>query len=284
MKTISANLKAGIANGTIATFVKITRTDGVVLGYTDHDILLSYDNVSYVPSPSLQKISMHLRNNAEVSNQEFLSTWDINVTEADLKNGLYDDASIDVFRADYTYIDVSNRIQEIIIIFRGSLGLIQWTDEGYRADVHSIMRQLQRQIGLTYTSKCRFVLYSQQSPISVGACTIDKTSYTENMNIASVTNKLKFTTSGSAQANDYFANGQLTWISGLNTGAVYTVKSFKSSNIFELFLPTVFTININDTFTVSAGCDKTFNTCKTKFSNQLNFGGFPHIKAEINWK
>ena len=32
-----------------------------------------------------------------------------------------------------------------------------------------------------------------------------------------------------------------------------------------------------DTFSVFAGCDKTFATCKAKFDNALNFRGFPHL-------
>jgi uncharacterized phage protein (TIGR02218 family) len=32
-----------------------------------------------------------------------------------------------------------------------------------------------------------------------------------------------------------------------------------------------------DTFTVAAGCDKQLATCRTKFSNTVNFRGFPHM-------
>ena len=32
-----------------------------------------------------------------------------------------------------------------------------------------------------------------------------------------------------------------------------------------------------DTFSVVAGCDKKFATCKAKFANALNFRGFPHL-------
>jgi uncharacterized phage protein (TIGR02218 family) len=34
---------------------------------------------------------------------------------------------------------------------------------------------------------------------------------------------------------------------------------------------------VGDIFSVEAGCDKTFATCKAKFSNALNFRGFPHL-------
>lgn len=36
-------------------------------------------------------------------------------------------------------------------------------------------------------------------------------------------------------------------------------------------------IAAGDTFTVTAGCDKTFATCHDRFDNVVNFRGFPHI-------
>jgi uncharacterized phage protein (TIGR02218 family) len=32
-----------------------------------------------------------------------------------------------------------------------------------------------------------------------------------------------------------------------------------------------------DLFVVTAGCDKRFETCRSKFSNTVNFRGFPHL-------
>ncbi len=36
-------------------------------------------------------------------------------------------------------------------------------------------------------------------------------------------------------------------------------------------------IAAGDTFTVTAGCDKRFATCRDRFDNTVNFRGFPHI-------
>ena len=36
-------------------------------------------------------------------------------------------------------------------------------------------------------------------------------------------------------------------------------------------------IAAGDTFIVTAGCDKRFQTCHDRFNNVLNFRGFPHI-------
>ena len=37
------------------------------------------------------------------------------------------------------------------------------------------------------------------------------------------------------------------------------------------------TIAPGNTFTVTAGCNKRFSTCRDRFANAANFRGFPHI-------
>jgi uncharacterized phage protein (TIGR02218 family) len=36
-------------------------------------------------------------------------------------------------------------------------------------------------------------------------------------------------------------------------------------------------IAVGDTFTITADCDKGFATCRDRFANAVNFGGFPHM-------
>jgi uncharacterized phage protein (TIGR02218 family) len=36
-------------------------------------------------------------------------------------------------------------------------------------------------------------------------------------------------------------------------------------------------IAVSDAFTVTAGCDKRFATCRDRFANGINFRGFPAI-------
>jgi uncharacterized phage protein (TIGR02218 family) len=36
-------------------------------------------------------------------------------------------------------------------------------------------------------------------------------------------------------------------------------------------------IEVGDTFDITAGCDKRLETCRDRFSNVVNFGGFPHM-------
>ena len=39
-----------------------------------------------------------------------------------------------------------------------------------------------------------------------------------------------------------------------------------------------------DLFAVTAGCDKRFETCRTKFANAVNFRGFPYLPGnDSSW-
>lgn len=61
-----------------------------------------------------------------------------------------------------------------------------------------------------------------------------------------------------------------------NAGVVSPVVGYvNGSRRVELLLPTPFDIELGDSGILRAGCDGLFSTCKTKFSNQLNFGGDP---------
>ena len=60
------------------------------------------------------------------------------------------------------------------------------------------------------------------------------------------------------------------------TGSLGEAARFDGTR-FTLQLPMPYDIEIADAYSVIAGCDKTFATCKAKFNNVVNFRGFPHI-------
>ena len=74
--------------------------------------------------------------------------------------------------------------------------------------------------------------------------------------------------------------GLLSWTSGANSGRVMEVKRFTrddGTSRVELWRSMADAIAPGDAFTISAGCDKTYATCGTKFANGVNFRGFPHM-------
>lgn len=282
MKTLSTALRTAIANGTIATFVKITTAQNAVFGFTNHDVQLMISGTLYLPTNGLERIVMNLRSNAEVSNQEFASAWVLDLPEADLASGKFDNSLIEVFKADWT-TPTSGKIP----VFVGRLGLIQWSVDGFRAEIHSLMRQLSKTIGYQTTAKCRHLLFSAFDNTHIGACGVNPTAFTFTRTVSTiVTQKLKFTIATLGQASQWAQNGIVTWTSGLNAPLKFEVKVHTSggTDTIQLFLPTPQLISVGNSLTITAGCDKTFNTCKNKFNAIPNFGGFPHLRPEVNFK
>jgi uncharacterized phage protein (TIGR02218 family) len=89
----------------------------------------------------------------------------------------------------------------------------------------------------------------------------------------------RFTVSGlSAFGHDFFTRGLVTFTSGPASGLKIEVKTHvKAASLvtIELWADAEGPPVAGNTFDVTAGCDKRFETCKAKFSNQINFRGFP---------
>ncbi len=76
----------------------------------------------------------------------------------------------------------------------------------------------------------------------------------------------------------FFEQGKILWTTGLNTGLMKEVKSFASGGVVLLQEAMPYTISVGDKFTIWAGCSKRYTEdCKTKFSNGINFRGFPKL-------
>jgi len=99
--------------------------------------------------------------------------------------------------------------------------------------------------------------------------------------VTNPTSRYAFTDTSRTEADNYFRYGLLTWTSGNNNGYSMEVKSYTlSGTAFELFEPMPYDIQIGDTYDLYAGCDKQASTCKTKFSNFVNFRGFPNCPTQ----
>jgi uncharacterized phage protein (TIGR02218 family) len=202
----------------------------------------------------------------------------LEVPEEQILGGVFDGAKITASWASW-----ENPALGKIDVFAGTLGQISWDERGWLADVVSNMKLLERTLGWTYTATCRHKLFSTAETGKIGFCGLDPASYTFTGSVSAVsTPKWKFSTS-LTQADAYFSAAVLTWTSGNNAGLSCTVKS-QIGGVLDLFVPTAFTIQAGDTFSIQAGCDKTAETCASKFSNLNNFGGFPHIQSDVNFK
>ena len=268
MKTIATDLAAHLTGEvtTLATCWKITRRDGVVLGFTDHIRDLEIGGVSYRAASGYSRTAIRSTADLAVDNLDVESVFsDDGITEADLRVGQYDFAEIRMFLVNYQDLG-----QGILKLRRGWLGEVSIRDGMYVAELRGMAQKLQMTIGEVYAPDCA-------ADLGDSKCGVDLTLVEESGSVTSVTSDTTFETS-LADPTGWYDGGELTWTSGTNAGQTVAVRHWDAdAGTLNLFLPALYAVEIGDAFTIRPGCDKAFATCKAKFDNAINFRGFPHV-------
>ena len=284
MKVISSALQAAITAGDVCLLYSIIATDGTAVHLTDHDVPITFGGNTYQPSAGLQKFALKLTNNTSVSNQNVAANV-IDLPQDELLSGKWDSAviEIDIYGWRMT-------TPEILIFFRGAIGVIGWTDTAFQADIANLLRALNKAIGKMVTPTCRHRLYDLGTAFDeIGNCGVDPTSFTVTATVTAIlTQRYKFKVALTGKPDGWATNGYVQWTSGSNNGVTNIVKIHAVDSTaaigesVEFLLPAGTDIQVGDTLKLLAGCDHTLATCKSKFNNVLNFGGFPHLQVDVN--
>lgn len=272
MKTISPALASHLAGEvtTLATCWKLTRRDSTVLGYTDHDRDIVFESVTYKAAtgftPSAIKNSAALSvDNLDV--EGMLSDGDI--TETDIYAGKYDFAAIDIFQVNY-----NDLTQGALKLRRGWLGELSLHKHQFVAEVRGLTQRLSQTIGELFSASCRATLGDER-------CKVVLSGHTVTGSITGVTSNQQFKDSARSETTGIFNFGLMTFTGGLNSGLSIEVKEYSlpsaGNGQITLVLPMPFNLAAGDTYTLIKGCDKTIETCKSRFDNVLNFRGEPSV-------
>lgn len=259
----------GQQSTTLATIVKITRADGVVLGFTTHDQSIEMDGVTYLSAPGLLPYELDQDAGAspgQANIEAVLSSGAI--TAADLANGLYDGADFRLGIVNWADISMG-----VIKIASGKLGRAERQGQvSFRAELRTLGAQIRRPVGRTTNPGCAWLLGDSR-------CGVDLAPFTFSGTVASVAGARVFTASGlDSAAAGLFAFGVLTWTSGPNLGAKADVQAHSVGPVtITLHDDMAAEIATGHQFTVHAGCNYTRQVCKDRFSNLQRFGGFPDM-------
>lgn len=276
MKSIPPNLAAHFASGatTLSWCWKITRADGTVFGFTDHDRTLSFEGQSYEPESGLIPAELRAGSDLAVDAQdaEGVLTSD-RITETDIFDGLWDDAAVEVWRVNWE--DTSQRL----LLRRGSLGQVRRGRTMFVAEVRSMAHVLNQTMGRTYQSGCDAALGDGRCKVN-----LDDPAYKGTGAVVDIQGARQVIVSGlSGFEAGMFAAGTIEWTSGANAGRTAEVLRHDVGSGFvalTLQYEPVRAIAEYDAFVVRAGCDKTRETCRAKFANIDNFRGFPDIPGQ----
>jgi uncharacterized phage protein (TIGR02218 family) len=166
--------------------------------------------------------------------------------------------------------------EQRVLMRKGSLGEVQRGRTGFQAEMRGLAHILNQPVGRAYG-------YSCDADLGDARCTValDSAAFTGTGVIANVSDNRRFTVTGlESFADGWFTGGKLTFSSGANAGRAMEVKRHGVSSLgvsLELWQAMSDDVAIADTFSITAGCDKQFATCKAKFSNAVNFRGFPYM-------
>lgn len=249
---------------TVALCWRLGRRDGVVLGFTTHDVAFTYDGVRYCPAPSFTPSQIMSAAGLSVDTLEVEGVLtSAAISETDLDAGRYDDAVVDIFLIDWERLDLG-----AVPLRSGRMGNIKRDKGGFNAELRGRKQDLQSPIGGVYSPECRAQLGDKR-------CRVALRDFTYAAQVTAVFSPQQFQCDV-ATVDDFLHYGRLRWLSGKNAGLRGEVKS-DVEQALTLVEPPPFPIQSGDRLEVEAGCDKRFITCRTKFNNGDNFRGEPHV-------
>lgn len=250
-----------------------TLLSGLILTYTNADVPIALNGYSYLANSILvdglhyksacgldvdqQKITISARSTDTVGGVPFLVA---------LRNGVFDGCEVKRERAFLTSWSAAPIAS--VILFKGRFGSID--DVGrttaeitINSDLVLLDLNMPRNL---YQPACLHVLYDS-------GCRLVKNAYGANGTVGTGSNNATIPWSGASSA---YAQGTITFTSGVNAGKSVTVKS-GGAGALTLAYPLVNAPAPGDAFTVYQGCDHTMATCRSKFNNLANFRGFPFV-------
>ena len=272
MKTLPSGLQTHLDSSTttLAWCWKITRSDGAVFGFTDHDLALTFSGTTFELESGFVPSEIRAAQDFSVDAQDVEGALSSDrITETDILDGRWDNAEVEVWRVNWASPD------QRLLMRRGNFGDIRRGRTCFVAEVRSLAHWLNQTVGRTYQFSC-------DADLGDARCGVNLSSplWSTTGTVAAPSGSRGFTSAALGSfAADTFTLGVVSWTTGANAGRKAEIASFANGAI-TLFEAPVRPISVGDAFLATAGCDKQFATCAAKFANGVNFRGFPHMPGE----
>jgi len=252
----------------------LTRRDGVVMGFTDHDRVLHFDGVEFRPDTGLTALALQQTTGLSVDNTEALGALcDAAIREEDIEAGRYDGADLRAWLVNWQDVD------QRTVLFRGTIGELRRAGGAFEAELRGLTDALNVPLGRVYQKACSAVLGDRDC-----AFDLDTPGYVSERVAEEVedTRVFRFAEMGGF-AEDWFRHGVIRVESGAASGLVGLIKRDRmdgTGRVIELWHPLGARVAPGDALRIEAGCNKRMATCQFKFNNLANFQGFPDIPGD----
>ena len=270
---LQAHLATGLTN--ICRCWAINRRDGQVFGFTDHDLQLQFEGISFRADTGMSAKALVHGTGLAVDNTEALGVLsDLAITEADIDAGRFDGAEVRSWLVNW------RNPEERMLRFRGTVGEIRRGSGAFQAELRGLTEALNQPQGRVFQRPCTAVLGDAGCRFD-----LDTVGYFHEGPLGPVTRGQVFSFAPlELFVPRWFERGMLRMMSGQAMGLSGIIKHDQAkpdgSRVIELWEPLRAPILLGDLVRIEAGCDKRAETCRLKFANLLNFRGFPFIPGE----
>ncbi|NOZ32810.1 MAG: DUF2163 domain-containing protein [Alphaproteobacteria bacterium] len=260
MQIFDPGFAAHIAGQTtsLCTCWKLVRTDGVTLGFTDHDAALVFDGVTFDPRSGFEGSEVPRRLGLEIDTVEVLGVLDsAAIATADIRLGRFDRAVVETWRVNWA------NLVERALLRTDTIGEITEADGGFRAELRSATAILSNVHGRVFQRSCDALLGDGRCQFDVNAAA----NWRLATAVSSDARHLLRVTGLEDWSDDWASSGQIDWQTGQRSGLVDIVeRHFIQAGAIYLSIGTevLQTVTPGDTGRVTVGCDKKFSTCGAK--------------------
>ena len=267
MRAISDALAARLGSATTLCHCwRLVLRDGLRLGFTDHDRDLVFDGVTHAAASGLDASDMETSLGFACAGGEVAGAlMAAALTESDLTAGRYDGATLETWLVDWLQPDAR------VLLDIGAIGEVSRNEAAFTVEVRSLAQAFDEPRGRLYQTACSADLGDQRCSVALTAPPLKVAAQ-----VVLVEGATSLRMSPTGRANGWFSGGGL-YAGARRLGTIRDHSVRDGVEVISVWAPLSPTPTAGDVLELVAGCDKSFETCRTKFVNQLNFRGFPHM-------
>lgn len=254
----------------LATFWRVTRQDGQVFGWVDHDRDRVIAGVTYQAAAGLQATATQTTSTLAPGTVDVSTFLTINA-EREVDAGLWDEAAVVIFEARWDVLPTAVEPGQCNILLAGTLGTLERQTGRLQTDLHGQLEALDIHVGRVFGPTCPWRLGDSRCRVDLGPHT-----RTGSVTELGVEPRMVFGDLAQSAPDGFFDEGLVTFTSGPNQGQSMDVRQWQEP-VFYLHRPLPFPCTVGDTYSAVRGDDKRFETCVGVFQNARFFGGFPHL-------
>ncbi len=265
MKAMSAELALALARDTttLALCWRVSRADGVTMGFTSHDRDIVHDGMRYLATPGISPAATGEGAGAGVDGSEVAGIIASGaVTARDLDDGRYAGASAALCLIDWTQ-PAAGRLD----LMQGELGSIRHDARRFEAGFQSAVARLEQSPVELVSPECR-------AGFGDARCKVDASRYEWRSHVAMLVDDWTLELADDVPLT--LLDGRLRLLDGAAAGLDYAIMA-QTGRVISVERRLSDMLRVGMCVAVRAGCDKRHATCRDVFANSRNFRGEPHV-------